>query len=830
MSTSVLNLSGDAAPRIELTSYNLTLPMGTLAIGVDNIHHDVYLSPRFVQASRDYLFELIRQHTASNFMSGVELRNAKTIDGTGFRKLLSELLQSAVTQAKFYKNIEIDTLFRLAILKFITQELVNQFANIILEGKEWIRQRGEHFERSQQAHVLKAKLTELQSARRGVLRVVGQQVAQMVVDAEENVVCKTRRALFGEDFAPYYDLLKNRLIFLDGGKDDSYFLEHFVLLGNYVRDPDRFEAMDALFQEFLQQAGVAIAHDPDFVEAQREHQGILDQVQAMRTEIANLEEQREQHRKKLDRGDGFLTKFLNSGDPANIKASLNDIELRLKHQQLKLEEFGPQVEAAKQKLDFFLKGHHGQLGSYLNEPKNAAKLFDPAAEPEALRAQRTQLLTRFMERMEQQEVLYHVLAGYEIRSIAAQYHPPVHLQQLRKALVSKDELKRVEQVLKQVPAKQLSAKPIEELGRKIRRYSRDETQALVLKFATDFLRLRRELRDAEHLTTCMERVNLVSTEQARDLSRLNNRLYECVLQDEAKPQQDPVVSHVIIKADVRGSTRMTQDLLTRGLNPASHFSLNLHEPVKKLLDRYSAKKVFIEGDAIILAIFETESSRAYARPVAKACVLARQILAVCNSYNDSAAKTDLPALELGLGVAFQGSAPAYWTDGDSRIMISKALNLSDRLSGCTKLARRMLAEQKSNLSIFHFLQTMQGASAEELDEFLVRYNRNGIELNDEGFQKLSEEISLESVETKLDLPWGQEKVTLYYGEVPIGDSVELLVLRKGAARELSSDGKIGKSSEHLYYEVCTAPALFNLVAALIRTTQVSVPVPVHAGR
>jgi len=75
---------------------------------------------------------------------------------------------------------------------------------------------------------------------------------------------------------------------------------------------------------------------------------------------------------------------------------------------------------------------------------------------------------------------------------------------------------------------------------------------------------------------------------------------------------------LIIKADVRGSTRMTQDLLSRGLNPASHFSLNLHEPVKKLLDRYSAKKVFIEGDAIILAIFETESSRAYARPVAKA--------------------------------------------------------------------------------------------------------------------------------------------------------------------------------------------------------------------
>ena len=135
------------------------------------------------------------------------------------------------------------------------------------------------------------------------------------------------------------------------------------------------------------------------------------------------------------------------------------------------------------------------------------------------------------------------------------------------------------------------------------------------------------------------------------------------------------MSHVIIKADVRGSTKMTQDLLSRGLSPASHFSLNLHEPVKKLLDRYSAKKVFIEGDAIVLAIFETEGIQSYAQSVAKACVLSRQILAVCNSYNDGAASSQLPPLEIGIGVAYQGSAPTYWTDGESKIMISKALNL-----------------------------------------------------------------------------------------------------------------------------------------------------------
>ena len=828
MPNELLTPSPADAPRIDLQSYNVTLPMGTLVIGVDNIHHDVFLSPKFVQAAREYLFDLIRHNTSSTYFPGIELRSAKGTDTTTFRKLLAELLQSSLTQAKYHKNIEIDLLFRLSLLKFLTFELSNQFANIILEGKEWIRQRGEHFERSQQAHVIKARLSELQSARRAVIRRLGQQVAQIVADVEENAIAKTRRALFGEDFAPYYELCKNKLIFLEGGKDDVFFVEHYVLLGNYARDPDRFEAMDALFQEFLREAGITISDDPARNEAVQAHTAVLETVQAIRNEIANLEEQRESTRKRLDRGDSIFNKFINSGNPADLKASLHDIELRLKHQEFKLEEIGPQVEEARQKLDFFHKDHAAKLGEFLNDPENAKRLFDPKSGPEEGAPLRGQLLTRLLDRLEQHEVLHLVLASYEIRSIATEYCPPLHLQQLRKALVSKDELKQVEQVIKQVPAKKLSLKSIEELSKKISRYSRDEMKEIVLRFASDFLRLRRDLRDSEHLTTCMERINLVTTEKARELSRLNNRLYECVLPEEARPAQDNVVSHVIIKADVRGSTRMTQDLLSRGLSPASHFSLNLHEPVKKLLDRYSAKKVFIEGDAIILAIFETESSVTYARPVAKACILARQILTVCNSYNERASSSDLPALELGLGVAFQGDAPTYWTDGDSRIMISKALNLSDRLSGCAKLAKRMLARQKSLFSVFQFLNTMEGASAEELDEFLVRYNMNGIEINEEGFQKLSEEISLESIETKLEMPWGKQPVALFYGEVPLGESVDLLVIRKAFARQLLPDGKIGGPTEHSYYEVCTSPALYDLVAALIRTNQAASLVPQRA--
>jgi hypothetical protein len=99
--------------------------------------------------------------------------------------------------------------------------------------------------------------------------------------------------------------------------------------------------------------------------------------------------------------------------------------------------------------------------------------------------------------------------------------------------------------------------------------------------------------------------------------------------------------------------------------------------------------------------------------------LARQILAVCNSYNERASSSDLPLWNW----VSASDTPTYSMDGDSHIMISRALNLSDRPSGCTKLATRMLAKQKSHFSVFLFLNTMEGASTEELHEFLARYNR-----------------------------------------------------------------------------------------------------------
>ena len=828
-------LSTATPARVNLRPYSADLPLGTLAVGVDNIHHDVFLSPTFAETTEAYLLEFIRQTANLPFLSQTdrmqadrrpsarreaERKAARAPEAASWKRQLSDLLNAGLQKAKYEKNIEIDLLLRVTLLKYLTQEIGTQFANLLLEAKQWIRGRGEHFDRTEQAHVIKARLAELQADRRNLFRNVGQHVFQAILEIEENSLGRSRKALFGDEGSTASDILNNRLAFVEGGKDDVLFLEQYVLLGNYMRDQDRFETFDAVLLDFLRESILAGDQGNDLNDSWREHQKLVDSAVAYRAEIARLEQERETFGRKLERSESLMGRVGFGSDPATLRASISDVEKRLRHARRKLEQVNPLVEASRGEADYLAKQYQERLGDYLNQPENARRLFDSAApgEPRGTAAeQRARLLEELIVRLEQRDLLVHILASYQLRNICHDYCPPIHLQQLKKALVSREEFKRVEDILKQFPARQYSTQRIDELSKKIRKMPREEVRAVVIRFTEDFMRLRRDTRNYERLSAAMERVNLVRNERTRELSEMNRSLYEFLLPEEARPAEDRVLSHTIIKADVRGSTKITQDLLARGLNPASLFSMNFYEPVKRILERYGAAKVFIEGDALVLAIYETESNRAQQRAVSKACALARQILAVSSAYNERPESADLPRLELGVGIAYQGSPPTYWMDTDSRIMISRALNLSDRLSSCSKAARRMLSQNPSLFRLFLFQTMTEGVAEDEADEFLIRFNLNGVELNDEGFQKLQEEIALTPLETDCVMPWGKERVTFFFGETPVGEGLEPVLIRRGFVRQMLPGGKIGEAGARPYYEVCVNPKVLELVEYLSAT-------------
>ena len=137
------------------------------------------------------------------------------------------------------------------MIKFLTQEIAAQFAAVMLEAKEEIRRRGEFFEVSEQAQVMKSRLAEVQAERRNIHRRVGQQIYQTLADLEDNHLGPARRALFGEEHNDAYQMLLSRIAFVENGRDDLLFLGEYVLLGNYQRDADRFETVDRVMFEFL---------------------------------------------------------------------------------------------------------------------------------------------------------------------------------------------------------------------------------------------------------------------------------------------------------------------------------------------------------------------------------------------------------------------------------------------------------------------------------------------------------------------------------------------------------------------------------------------------
>jgi len=801
--------------RLKLEPYRAELRLSSLTPGIDNIHYDVFLSPRFLEAARQYLSVAVRN--AANLQQffgreSRESRQSRNPDAAQFRKLLTDLLQSGITRAQFEKNIEYDLLFRLAVLKFLTQEIGNEFASLVVECKEEIRTRGTHFEHSEQAHVRRAQIAELQSNRKAIVRRVGQSLFHTLKELDETVLSKSRRAMFGEDFAEKYEMLTNRLLFVENGNDDALFLEHYVLLGNFLQDPDRFENFDSLMIDFLRDFVITDANTQELRHAQELYGKMVEQALGKRSELAKLEEEQEDILKKVGGTDGFLPGIFKRRGGAEAEMNLAVLRRRQADVEFKLAEIGPELDAAKQKVDFLTEQFRNGLGDYLSDPQNARRLFDPAADTghSGDAEVRSRLLEEWHHRLEEKELMGYVLASYELCNLSGDFCPPVHLQQLRRALLSKDELKRVEKVLGQFPARNFSLKRIEEAAKALRKCSKEDSRAAALRFAQDLMRLRRDKRNYHHVSALMDKISLVRSDRQRELSRANNSLYELVFAEERGAADDPVVSHVVIKADVRGSTEITKDLLARGLNPASHFSLTLHEPVKGLLERHGAAKVFLEGDAIILAIYETESNRANQRAVAKACVLAREIIEVTQAYNAKAEASNLPRLELGVGVAFQNSAPSVWSDGESKIMISKALNLSDRLSGCSKMARRLFKENPSPFRVFLLQTVIQGAAEEEGDELLVRFNMNGIEMNEEAFQKLTSEISLFPLEGSFPMPWGKDRAQLYYGELPFGDALEPIVVRRGMTRELQAGGKVGEPMARPYFEVCVHPKLLEL--------------------
>lgn len=719
-----LGHSEEVAP-LRLTRYTPSLTLEGLQPGVDNLRHDVHLSPRFIEQTRLHLARLILRYGdvdgllaaenpqaggGNHFIGSGPLPKARNkIEAQDLKPLLAEIHTSALNRAKAESNVFVDLLARVAILKFLRVELSAQFAQLLercrmmLKSYEGVRQ--------QKAMEYRERVAAFQVAKKIILRKTGQELFRTLREIEKETLARTRRSLFGNRWEEQYSLFLNPLIFTEDGRDAYLNAESYVMFGNFDRDPDRFANVCQIAREFLQSL--------------------------------NLE----------------------APDDAGVDP-------------------------------------------WLCVPENAQELVGGGSPDESTAEGRSQKarLAAWTKLLEDARVMDYVVASYEVVPLLSEYSPRINAQQLKNALISREERDRVEKLI--ADHGRLSPDNLYAAAGRVASCRSADRAKVAGRFLRDFLRYNRDLRRMETLNGVMDSVNLIGNAKLRELSAMNGTLYDFLLLDEHKPAEEKVTRHVVVKADVRDSSRLTRSLMEKGLNPASYFSLNFYDPVNKLLAKYGATKVFIEGDAVILALVEREGEPSLA--VSRACVLAREMVEIVQGYNQLLERSGLPGLELGVGVSFQDCAPLYLMDGEQRIMISDALNESDRLSSCNKRLRKVMEAKKVPFHVYAIQTVGDADAAESPDDFLMAYNLNGIRISEAAFQKLKQEISLDACNLEFPKLFGSEDYKLYSGMVPVGNDIfRRIVVR--ASRMPQVDAKafqLQKWTERSYYEVCANPAVY----------------------
>src|SRR5947209_3518164 len=133
------------ARKFRLVHYTPELALEGLVPGVDNLRHDVYLSPKFCESARAHLARLIARHGGVEDLVGpaplasvmpqkplgVSTASAKPSEAGDFKRILADVLAVALNRAKRDDNSSLDLLARVAIVKFLRSELQAQYADVL---------------------------------------------------------------------------------------------------------------------------------------------------------------------------------------------------------------------------------------------------------------------------------------------------------------------------------------------------------------------------------------------------------------------------------------------------------------------------------------------------------------------------------------------------------------------------------------------------------------------------------------------------------------------------------------------------------------------------
>lgn len=739
--------------------YRTPFALDRINLGVDNIHCDVHLSKRLFDALQKTAFLLMIRHSGTEFFFKDYKRDLCEAEKDALKNICNDVLLDGINKAKVASEVQIDFLAQTSVIKLFLKEIKAQYHNLVAQMEPLVRlyQLSERYDQND-LFFIKNKIAEIKLHYDQITRLVGKELFEMFHDVNVRKLREMRETLFSShNILPGY-FLANPFFHTNNPNNDFFLIEEYVLMGQRSEDRDNYNNLRSMIYNLL---GQIEFKSEDFTDDRDDTAGrkpgkVDDVLQA----------------------ENYFFDLLIM-EPDNIDKMLDYFD--------SLDQLGKAKKS---------KEPDGILGK-IKERMNAQKM----------------LLDTFYRSFKKAGLIRPLVAGFEMKQIYEKFCPPMSPRQVRDFLVkfwTRLSLRTQQKRLKSLYGEEFSLEPLFRTVKKVNQTSAQGKKQYLIMFLKHFSRYHRDLVNFRSIRNAMDSINLLTEEKLISLSRENYSLYEFLLPEEKVKEEKPIANHVILKADIRGSININNTMRNMGLNPASYFSLNFFDPISAVLSEYGASKVFIEGDAIILSIFEKEEPGQLHYSVALACGLAVRILLIVQNYNEKNRENNLPPLECGVGICYCQGAPTFLLDGNAKIMISQAINLADRMSSCDKMLRKIFKSQNDIFNLFVFENESEDAGDAPLEDLTYRYNVNGIELNEDGFNKLLGEINLQTFTFPSE---HDENVRLYSGKVPLTNgNYQRIIIREATVHKVQPTALnvIGKVSKK-YYEVCTHQEIYDFI-------------------
>ena len=540
------------APQVRLNQFQ---------IGIDNQHIDVAVSHKFRQALTELSDKILHEDLVKHGWAKMG-KPPSTNDFDVFRSVYRDIMRGTLEQV--HENAALKEqlqLLHMVLLKMLLESPMDAVAR--LRGQ--LQQDADspasaNSGRSLELHERIANLARLEP---GIRYRSLRRLFKVVMRLESKELRKLRKSVVGHSWSVPKQVLFNPLLHLPDLSSDEFIMNHYTLLCVDRSDRNYFDLTNRIVTEVFQ------GYLPVWAKAvDREDQKSSGQIATQPFQIRN----RELH-------SGF-SEFLDG--QRLLERSLSDEEFKT--------------------FDVSWLDVPGNIELLMRRPaesgwfsRGAGQSVTPWHDPECEKL-RLKLQAELYKILDREGITRRAIAAYRTPRLFRQLNGKVPIKEVYLYLADQLPKKALSKRLASTPDKGASViKAMDVVLNYIRRMPTAKQQDYAARYLKDFLTFRRDLKLAYYSYQQMSRLRVLQDADSIKLSRDNGSLYEFRLGRDIESGEQKTKAHVVLKADVRGSTEITHQLIEKRLNPATHFSMNFFGPITKLLERFGAQKVFVEG-------------------------------------------------------------------------------------------------------------------------------------------------------------------------------------------------------------------------------------------